>query len=311
MTSDEDFEFVYYQLFTESYALRSRYSFDSENESLGHIPRNRVSPPHTAVTLKRHIAHYEQWAHLLSLTEIWSDNLARDPMADDEYIPADHGAPGSSPEVPLIITIRNSGNIDQHGPIFSKDYMVVPPDFTGKSRPQDHIGRPSPIVHASPTPLTPAPSSEVEEQSSPFLLPSPILPLVTENASPHSPAVSVASPAVAPVGLPMNASEPTRAAPSAQPNASPTLLPTTPRRHHRTSSSRSGVAPWTIDETGFGEPTMHPKEAGRVMSQQKPPGWSPGEVRFLSFGAFMDKLGGNQLLSGTLLRNGMKFPHFE
>ncbi|KAF8313691.1 hypothetical protein DL93DRAFT_2081024, partial [Clavulina sp. PMI_390] len=75
---------------------------------------------------------------------------------------------------------------------------------------------------------------------------------------------------------------------------------------HSSNSSKTRSLPWIIDDTGFAEPRSHPTEAGKVMSRQQPPGWSSGEIRMLWLGPFMNKMGGNQLLSGTVLRNGMK-----
>ncbi|KAF8304815.1 hypothetical protein DL93DRAFT_2102343 [Clavulina sp. PMI_390] len=72
------------------------------------------------------------------------------------------------------------------------------------------------------------------------------------------------------------------------------------------ASGPSGIAPWRIDDTGFGEPTIDPNEAGKAISQQQPPGWMSGEIRLLLQGPFMNKPAANMSLSGTSLRNGMK-----
>ncbi|KAF8304816.1 hypothetical protein DL93DRAFT_2102344 [Clavulina sp. PMI_390] len=293
--------YFHYQLFLETSGLRSRFACDPENESIGRIQRNRVSPPHTAMNVKRFIAQYESWPHLLHLTEIWSDISARFPMTDDEFIAVDEGAPGTTPQAPLVITIRNSGITDQEEPILTKDYAVAPPPPSGDIYSGQYPTPRSTSGFVFPTP-PPAPSGVDEQQWSPFLLPSPALSVVDNN---RSTAVSIASQELVVVEPLEEASQQTQISPTRQAAVPSTPLVTSLHQRRRSSTNRSGIEPWRIDETGFGEPTMHPTEVGRVMSHRKPPGWISGEVSFLSWGLFMSKMD-NQLPSGTIIRNGMK-----
>lgn len=307
---------VYYQLFGDASILQSRQAFDSEDHSIGRVPRNKVKPPHTAGIVKRYIAQLEGFDPSQVGGIFFNPEDSGDAIPDDQRLPTEDGARGTAMDLPLAVAVTEREVASPIQPA-ARDVNRN----TGPPTAQTNRGR------GPPTPVTPlqGPSSgggeSVTFRTSPFALPVPQLPL--ELRSPPSPAVSLA-PSGRSTGEHTSGSENASGPDYASgpwATATPGAGLSTQQQRPGTTTGRRDTADstfanpganrrlrWTIDETGFAEPLMSPTEADKVVSSKQPPGWLSGRINFLGMGLFMGKLGRNSslLISDTVLRNGMR-----
>lgn len=283
--------------------LESRQPFDHADPTIGRVARSQISPPRTAGIIKRYIAQLEGFSHS-QVTGIYLDpDNSDDPVPDNKRIGTEEGAPGTSQDVPLAITVEESEGV------------LDVPESEGRSTHRQSTGS----MSGYPTPVTPAQNGISQFQLSPIRLPSPHLGPEALPSPPASVAPSTTSADSGPpptthgrrdtasYGLHLNTNVDTP--PSSNSGHGPS--PVTGRRDTINSSASPQIPRWVINDDGFAEPTLSPLEADRVISKRQPPGWLAGRINMIGKGLFMAKAFSNKngvttLPSGTLVRNSMR-----
>jgi len=103
---------VYYQLFGRNAPRISKQAFDQEDPTVGRVLARGIAPPRTALIVKRYIANLEGIDESLLVDLYLNDGQGNgEPVQDDARVPIilqnGHGyGPGSTPEAPLAITVR-------------------------------------------------------------------------------------------------------------------------------------------------------------------------------------------------------------
>lgn len=111
---------VYYRLYTEDGAIRSKTNFDAYEDGLGRIPILNIAPPHTPDSIKRSISRAEDDPALINAV-LYAEILSESPMEHDFVPNLSSSGPGLSAHTPLAIV---------------KSYMPAKPRITLRAKAQ-------------------------------------------------------------------------------------------------------------------------------------------------------------------------------
>jgi len=100
---------VYYRLYTEDESIPSAKPICSNDPSLGCISANVITPPHTAISLKRCLLAVENIDASIS-TSLFVTASTKEPLADNaKVLIIQFPGPGCTPNEPMALVANVSG----------------------------------------------------------------------------------------------------------------------------------------------------------------------------------------------------------
>ena len=93
---------MYYLLYANNSEIPSKAVFDPDQPSLGRIRADSVAPPHSLVSIKRHISRVEETPALAS-ADLFADLSSDAPMEEGRIPILGTDGPGLSPDNPMCI----------------------------------------------------------------------------------------------------------------------------------------------------------------------------------------------------------------
>jgi hypothetical protein len=100
---------VYYRLYTEDESIPSANPIYSNDPSLGRISANVVTPPHTAINLKRCLLAVENVDASIS-TSLFITASTQEPLDDEVKVSiVNFPGPGCTPNEPMALVAKVSG----------------------------------------------------------------------------------------------------------------------------------------------------------------------------------------------------------
>jgi hypothetical protein len=97
---------VFYQVFSSDGAIRSKCAFRENDPYTGRVIATRITPPHTAQTVKKFICKEEGIADIegVDLLTSLTSNLA---LNDQDNVPIlAHDGPGTTVDNPVVIVVK-------------------------------------------------------------------------------------------------------------------------------------------------------------------------------------------------------------
>ncbi|KAJ7120206.1 hypothetical protein C8R44DRAFT_787778 [Mycena epipterygia] len=97
-------EYVYYHLFTQSGEDTSAVSFNPHEPALGRVEKIHISPPHSPMTIKRHIAKVEGKSIYAYVAQLYEDVSADTAIVDSSYLSLlQDDCVGSTADKPMVL----------------------------------------------------------------------------------------------------------------------------------------------------------------------------------------------------------------
>ena len=110
---------VYYQIFGSDAPCSSKHAYDTEEPTIGRVLARNISPLQTARIIKRYLAKREGIDEsLIGDLYLRNGQDIGEPVQDNDRVPimSEHG-PGSTPEAPLAITLRETPHEPEAPPL--------------------------------------------------------------------------------------------------------------------------------------------------------------------------------------------------
>ncbi|KIM81236.1 hypothetical protein PILCRDRAFT_821690 [Piloderma croceum F 1598] len=104
-TASSDLRYVYYLVYTENGARRSKQPVDSDNPYLARIWAKQVTPPHTVTSLKHCICDIERIPQAFIRGQLFSNILSESPMNEGRISILTSNGLGFKPEQPMAFIV--------------------------------------------------------------------------------------------------------------------------------------------------------------------------------------------------------------